>query len=542
MREAALRPPWIAFPVSAGGQGGQGEVRGAAVRPPRMPLPVSAGGRRSRESALAAQVVALTKKLEQMEHRLDSQTCSAAHQEDDAVAQLSRIIDTPPNLHQATVTVCLPAAETTLRTKMMFVFGSCGVVLVQMVVVMSLCFGMFLPSCYDNSGCPSGKYCHSGLAWGGLRGRCFWCNSVGMLGAYTLPHTDVRSSAFACKRDGISDPSKCRNEGGTCVIDAFFVSLPHGHNDSSCADGWEATAWEPTSRIPNYRGPNATAFCVVVPHHPACSVTGNSWEGGCWDPSKPTDTWLGDAEEDDVYKAVRRMKQSDILAMIFASGVAALQFASEVKDIKLCEILARAVEVRWAYWVLWLVAKVRQYAVLPVLAICLPILLLFNGSDTLSICFNTLAVVFVLDVDDMVFSHWLPEGTCEFVERHGRQFLMLDQTDTRTVLWTRRVYALAVPSLCVWFLLKLMPPENLFERANWPFLLFPQFIFLLNLTGFLAEALAVASSMDPDDFKHACNRKQPLGTTKRACVWGCHAFPLPVILSVMLLSWVYIAL
>jgi len=60
---------------------------------------------------------------------------------------------------------------------------------------------------------------------------------------------------------------------------------------------------------------------------------------------------------------------------------------------------------------LWCLSAVRQFGLLPALAAILPNLVLERGSNVLDICFNTLAVLFLLDADNLVFTQFLGEET-----------------------------------------------------------------------------------------------------------------------------------
>jgi hypothetical protein len=198
--------------------------------------------------------------------------------------------------------------------------------------------------------------------------------------------------------------------------------------NSQCAAGWFCTP--PTDTENPQRcarcqiaGQNATAFCNRNADHPRCEVPvpgtvrdgrTAAWEGGCWDPINNGDAWLGDSFEEDVTKAVDAMKISDWLALLFAGSIASLSLAGELREIKLCQISGRAWKAgshRAVRNSLWCLSAVRQFGLLPALAAILPNLVLERGSNVLDICFNTLAVLFLLDADNLVFTQFLGEET-----------------------------------------------------------------------------------------------------------------------------------
>ena len=46
-------------------------------------------------------------------------------------------------------------------------------------------------------------------------------------------------------------------------------------------------------------------------------------------------------------------------------------------------------------------------------------LVLHRGSDAISICFNGVAVLFLLGIDDAPFEFWIPERMREHMEEYG---------------------------------------------------------------------------------------------------------------------------
>ena len=100
----------------------------------------------------------------------------------------------------------------------------------------------------------------------------------------------------------------------------------------------------------------------------------------------------------------------------------------------------------------------RQYAVVPALAACVPMLVVLDGGDAKSICFNAVvranspvesapwlvvvssisvarrlsqAVLFLLEVDEDVFNYALSTRTRRHVEKLGRTQLQADDVTPR---------------------------------------------------------------------------------------------------------------
>ena len=72
----------------------------------------------------------------------------------------------------------------------------------------------------------------------------------------------------------------------------------------------------------------------------------------------------------------------------------------------------------------------RRYVLMPVVATCVPWVVQYRGADSLSICFNTLAILVCLSLDKYAYDSALPEATKGDFEEHGR----VELTDLN--LWT----------------------------------------------------------------------------------------------------------
>jgi hypothetical protein len=120
---------------------------------------------------------------------------------------------------------------------------------------------------------------------------------------------------------------------------------------------------------------------------------------------------------------VAMMGPFDITAFIFASLVVAFTVVGELKDIELCNIsIDHAYERLSRSWrfVLLLLGGVRRWVFLPVLVLNVPMLVLHRGGDALSVCFNTIAILFLCDIDNIAFTVGLGERARARVEDVGR--------------------------------------------------------------------------------------------------------------------------
>jgi hypothetical protein len=99
--------------------------------------------------------------------------------------------------------------------------------------------------------------------------------------------------------------------------------------------------------------------------------------------------------------------------LILATSVIAFAFMDEMRDIK--NVLFRVRDAPSGTWgsaalklLMLLHTSIRQFVFLPLLLCVSPLFILRIGSDSLNICLNTVAVLFLLDIDNQVFKHMLP--------------------------------------------------------------------------------------------------------------------------------------
>ena len=71
-------------------------------------------------------------------------------------------LDTPQNIHQATIYYCMNA-EGTGCSKCLWFSASISIILMQVAAVLAVFFGVFAPSCSENGDCPiDGQFCPNG--------------------------------------------------------------------------------------------------------------------------------------------------------------------------------------------------------------------------------------------------------------------------------------------------------------------------------------------------------------------------------------------
>ena len=117
------------------------------------------------------------------------------------------------------------------------------------------------------------------------------------------------------------------------------------------------------------------------------------------------------------------MGSFDIVALIFAAVFVSFTVIGELKDIRLCAIAIAHADTKlnqgWRLalgFLVWL----RRWVFLPSLVMTMPVLVLYKGGDALSICLNTVALLFLCDIDNIAFDLVLGERVRARVEDAGR--------------------------------------------------------------------------------------------------------------------------
>ena len=131
----------------------------------------------------------------------------------------------------------------------------------------------------------------------------------------------------------------------------------------------------------------------------------------------------------------------DDVALVFASFIVAFTVVGELKDIELCSMaVAHAGDNLSKGWRLALgfLLGMRRWVFLPTLVLNVPFLVLFKGGDALSVCLNTVAILFLCDIDNIAFDLALGERVRARVEDAGR--VELDEGEATALARTKAVH------------------------------------------------------------------------------------------------------
>ena len=321
----------------------------------------------------------------------------------------AQIVGAPTNLHQATTVILLDPEEAMSR-KLLYVCGSFLVVLLQSQALAGVAYGIRKPSCISSEDCPQGDY----------------CSTVGYSAA-----DDVGGVCKQCLYDWNAGDCEGQSPELEGRVTVGFVKGPikcHARDFCSLAN------------LTSY--PDGVVGCA-----------------GCFDPTLPGNYWnIGRSGREAAYDALIMMKAGDWLAMVLVAFVIGLYVSAEIRDITLCDFLTnqrkRSFEAEgkktlsWAATFLWFLSTVRRFGFLPRLICTVPLLVVFRGSDAITICFNAVALLFILEIDDAIFGVFLPESTRSWVDINGRA--TIGEREAQVLAATKIAHTLLVTLAITW--------------------------------------------------------------------------------------------
>ena len=147
---------------------------------------------------------------------------------------------------------------------------------------------------------------------------------------------------------------------------------------------------------------------------------------------------------------VHAMFMQDWVALFLASLVIAFAVFAEIRDGMLMEIALREISKRrevprgWRFAIGGL-NFARYYIFLPNVVLSVAELVLNDGGNVKNVCLNTVAVLFLLEVDNMAFLHGLGERTRMEAEEHAGARVTDD--DLKTINAVKLVCVLTIPGV-----------------------------------------------------------------------------------------------
>ena len=110
---------------------------------------------------------------------------------------------------------------------------------------------------------------------------------------------------------------------------------------------------------------------------------------------------------------LKSMKFGDYLAVVLVGVIVGVVVSAELEDVAMCRSVRsgsftdekwKSRGWSWNQVPLVIHENLRQFVLLPLTCISIPWLILYKGADALSICLNTLSVLFMVEVDTLFFA------------------------------------------------------------------------------------------------------------------------------------------
>ena len=144
----------------------------------------------------------------------------------------------------------------------------------------------------------------------------------------------------------------------------------------------------------------------------------------------------------------------DWATLMFAAFVVALTVVAELKDIELVSLSVQhagdRLDPTWRT-VLTIINGVRRWTFLPGLILAVPAVVAIKGGDALAVCFNTVALLFLAEVDNVAYTILLDDRIRAQVQQYAR--LELTEQEVAALAVSKAFYicvlVVAVP-IAVW--------------------------------------------------------------------------------------------
>lgn len=166
--------------------------------------------------------------------------------------------------------------------------------------------------------------------------------------------------------------------------------------------------------------------------------------------------------------SVAAMGAFDWIALMFCSVFMGLKVAGELKDIELCTISMqrKSDTVALPYRIgLVVVTLLRRWLFLSAITVCVPLLVIFKGGDGLTVCFNTIAIIFMCEIDDVAYEIGLAERVRVRVEHAGR--VELSDNELKALSRSKIIHIIAVAFSCMLSVYLCGQTMAVFRSSEW---------------------------------------------------------------------------
>jgi hypothetical protein len=329
----------------------------------------------------------------------------------------------PCNWHQATIFFLgseNPDDAAMKDKARLMLFSGLTLISFQVLTAMGVFVGVLMPACKTSKQCgQAGMFC----ALGPLGQRCHYC---GLNGPLTFNGDDLDKYLIDCPwaaKETLSgrvenNQDRCLPAGNKTLVHAMCTGSENWKE--LLAQGGYPTdkqAWIATPLTPEF----IESWCE------SC-VTAVDWKADMF------------TAIDLMFDNVDAMGILDWTTLAFASYVVGLTIIGELKDMLLCEIAIERLGNKLGPWrhAINIGIFLRRAAFLPIMIGTVGAVVQIRGGDSLSVCFNTVAILFMAEADNMAYHFGLAEPQKARMETDGR--VALSTVDSQRLQETRIVY------------------------------------------------------------------------------------------------------
>jgi len=188
--------------------------------------------------------------------------------------------------------------------------------------------------------------------------------------------------------------------------------------------------------------------CCTTNSTDTCWLDGLDREGMC---AACTGREGWETFQDVLKDRIDSMLIQDWVTLFLASLVVSFALFAEIRDCMLCEIALREISKRrevprgWRYAIRGL-NFARYFLLLPSIVMSVVALVHNDGGAVKHVCLNTVAVLFILEVDNLAFLHGLGERTRMEAEQYAHAGARVTEDDLRTMGVVKLICVVTIPS------------------------------------------------------------------------------------------------
>lgn len=369
---------------------------------------VEAAAAALREVSSEPQTVEAMEKL--MEAKIEARLAQAAPTINAVEMAIAHLSEAPTNWHQSTVYFgALPSDDEDAGWGILTLLSGIPIVMCQCMVAVGMAVGTYNPSCVNSDQCQQkGTFCL--MRGDGSVDRCDYCGNEVPLPRQADPKTGGTLNYPRANEKGFPPFS-----GYNATLVAEVCANP---SDRQNADG----EFYPQAGVASWCETCVSAIDMAVD-----PITGNGHTAA----------------------NVAAMGPFDWIALYLATFVVALTVVGELKDIKLVTIAIQhagdKLSPAWRYALTFL-GGLRRWLFLVALVMAVPTLVIYKGADALSICFNTIAVLFLCEIDNITYIILLSERVRSRAEANGMR-VHLNDSEARSLSRTKALHVVLITAL-----------------------------------------------------------------------------------------------